>query len=406
MIPIEKAREIILEHVQPLPAERVWLADALGRYLAEDVTAEKDIPLFDNSAMDGYAVRTQDITAPGVCLVVTDIAPAGSEKERDLSQGSAVRIMTGAPIPRGADAVVRREDTREEEGRVWIDVVPKACENIRFRGEDIRRGSQILPRGTLLGPAEIGVLASVEKIFVNVAQRPLVAVIATGDEIVEPGGETGVHSVVSSNSFTITALVKESGAVPVYLGIARDRPEAIEEALSRASRCDLILTSGGVSMGDYDLVRPVLARQGNSLIFWGVEMKPGKPLAFGTIAGIPAVGLPGNPVSTMTAFYQFVRPALLKMQGARRVLPEKVRARLLAPVKNRGDRPHYMRARLERSGDDLVVTPTGPQGSGILSSMVRGNCFCIVPKGVTSLDAGEWVECEVYAGAITAVSAP
>lgn len=396
MIPVEKARETILEHVRALPEERVSFTDALGRYLAEDVRAESDIPSFTNSAMDGYAVRTEDVQEPGVCLSVAGIVPAGMRERMVLPPRHAMKIMTGAPLPEGADAVVKREDTREEQGRVWIDKVPQKDENIRFRGEDIPSGSIVLSRGELLGPAALGVLASINKNYVYVSQRPSVAVLATGDEIVEPGIQAEGPAVISSNSFTITALVKDAGGIPVYLGIAKDSVAEIQSALSRAMRCDVVITTGGVSVGDFDFVRRIMEEKGNRIIFWGVEMKPGKPVAFGTVAGKPLFGLPGNTVSAMTAFYQFVRPALLKMQGAQSLLLPRIRARLKAAVKSSGDRPHYMRGVLAREQDELTVSPTGPQGSGILSSMARGNCFFIIPKGTKWLEAGQWVECEVY----------
>ncbi len=300
------------------------------------------------------------------------------------------------PNTKGADAVVRKEDASEENGRVRIGVPPKKSEYIRFRGEDIRAGGLILSSGDLVGPAETGVLASIGRLHAMVAQRPLAAVIATGDEIVEPGDTVGPHSVISSNSFTLDSLLRSCGATPVYLGIASDTEASLRGALERARRCDLILTSGGVSVGDFDLVRTLMEKGGNRLFFRGVEIRPGKPLAFGEMAGIPAFGLPGNPVSTMTTFYQFVRPAVLKMQGAREILLPRIRARLATRMENTADRPHFMRGVLRRMGDDLVVGPTGPQGSGILTSMARGNCFIILPKGKTILEEGSPVECEMY----------
>lgn len=396
MIPVEKAREIILNRVPVLPAERVSLESALGRYLAEDIISTLDIPPFDNSAMDGYAVRSGDLKSVGESLEIASVLPAGVFPSQPINHGQAAKIMTGAPIPEGADAVVRREDTVEEKDHVRINKPPERHENIRFRGEDISAGQRVLFSGDLLGPAQIGVLASLRRPFVQVGQRPVIAVLATGDEIAELGEEAGPKAIISSNSYTLISLIRSTGAIPLYLGIARDQRSDLKVRISRALRCDLILTSGGVSMGDYDMVREVMKEDGNSLDFWTVDIKPGKPLAFGSLHGIPALGLPGNPVSTMTSFYQFARPAILRMQGAREIMLPRLKARLKEALSNKGDRPHYIRGVLERIGDDLVVSPTGPQGSGILTSMARGNCYMILPKGATSLEPGALVECEVF----------
>ncbi|MCU0576454.1 MAG: molybdopterin molybdotransferase MoeA [Desulfobacterota bacterium] len=396
MIPVEKAREIILNKVPVLPAERVSLESALGRFLAEDIISALDIPPFDNSAMDGYAVRSEDVKTAGTTLEIASVLPAGGFPVQPVGRGQTVKIMTGAPIPEGADAVVRREDTHEEKGCVRINKVPLRQENIRFRGEDISAGQRVLFAGDRLGPAQIGVLASLRCPFVQAGQRPLVAILATGDEIAELGEEASDRAIISSNSYTLISLVRSLGAVPLYLGIARDQRPDLKARLSRAYRCDLVITSGGVSMGDFDLVREIMKEHGNTLDFWTVDMKPGKPLAFGSLGGIPAIGLPGNPVSTMTSFYQFARPAILKMQGARQILLPRLRARLKDALKNKGDRTHFIRGLLERIDDELVVSPTGPQGSGILTSMARGNCFMVLPKGATCLDQGSMVECEVF----------
>ena len=396
MLSVEKAREIILSKVPELPSERVSLENALGRYLAQDIISSLAIPPCDNSAMDGYALRTDDVKAIGITLKISSILPADAGPGHLVAKGQAAKIMTGAPIPQGADAVVRREDTKEEERTVTINKVPKKNENIRFKGEDIAPGQLILTRGTLLGPAVIGMLASLRRPMVQVSQRPLVAVLATGDEIVELGEDAPNNAIISSNSYTLLSLIRITGGIPCYLGIARDRKEDLKARLACAKKADLIITSGGVSMGDYDMIREVMNEDGNSLVFWGIEMKPGKPLAFGSFCGVPAIGLPGNPVSTMTSFYQFARPAILKMQGAKDLLLPRVRARLKEALKNSGDRPHYIRGILERSGDDLVVSQTGPQGSGILSSMAKGNCYIVLPKGTTSLPPNSFVECEVF----------
>jgi molybdopterin molybdotransferase len=393
---VDKAREIILSHMKTLPHEMVPLENALGRYLSRNISSSLDIPSADNSAMDGYAVRCEDIASPDTILSVSSVLPAGNVMERPLKKGEAVKIMTGAPIPAGADAVVKREDTAESKGWVTIHVVPSRREHIRSRGEDIKEGDTVLHAGDLIGPAQIGVLASLRCLVVPVHQRPLVAVLATGDEIVDLDEALSPGKITSSNSYALINLVKSSGAIPLYLGIARDTKEDLKSKLAGAGKADLLLTTGGVSMGDYDMVREIMKEEGNSLVFWKVEMKPGRPLAFGMLNGIPAIGLPGNPVSTMTSFYQFARPAILRMMGAQNILLPRVRAKLSVALDHKGDRPYFMRGVLEQGGKDLSVRPTGPQGSGILTSMARGNCYIVLPPGTRHYELGEMVDCEVY----------
>lgn len=398
MASVENAREIILSHLRVLPHEKVSLENALGRYLAEDIISTMDIPPSDNSAMDGYAVRLEDVSSPGTTLLIASVLPAGAIADKALEKGQAIKIMTGAPTPPGTDAVVKREDTIEEGHSVTIRMVPKRYENIRFHGEDIRTGTTILRAGDFIGPAQVGVLASLRRLIVPVHQRPIVAVLATGDEIADLDEAPSPAKITSSNSYTLTSLIKTTGATPLYLGIARDNRADLNNRLASALKADLLLTSGGVSMGDYDIVRTVMSEEGNTLAFWKVEMKPGRPMAFGLIGGIPTIGLPGNPVSTMTAFYQFARPAILKMMGARNLLLPRLRARLAVPLEHTGDRPHFMRGILERGGADLMVRPTGPQGSGILTSMATGNCYIVLPMGTTLFNQGDFVECEVFHG--------
>ncbi|MDT8271646.1 MAG: molybdopterin molybdotransferase MoeA [Desulfomonilia bacterium] len=394
---LEEARETILAAVPLLPPETISLVEAQGRVLAEDVYAQSDIPAYDNSAMDGYALNSAEITNHGTSLRIAYELPAGTVPHGPCPPGHAVKIMTGALIPPGTDTVVMREDTEEYPDSVIIHKVPKRYAHIRFAGEDVKKGAPVLSRGDYLGPAQIGILASLRKPLVLVSQKPLVAILATGDEIIDLGEPMEQGKIPSSNSYTLIALVKESGALPIYLGISKDEKPDLIEKISRGRKADLILTSGGVSMGDYDLVREVLSAPENTLAFWKVNIKPGRPLAFGSLLGIPALGLPGNPVSTMTSFYQFARPALLKMMGARSLLLPKINAILACPIDgNKGDRIHYMRGILERRGAELSVTPTGEQGSGILSSMARGNCFIVLPKGTTHVDQGESVECELF----------
>lgn len=396
MITVEQARGIIVGRITPLPAEKIPLDQALGRYLAEDIVSAMDIPPWDNSAMDGYAVRVQDVPKEGVRLDISYEIPAGSLPKGPLDKGCAVKIMTGAPVPPGADAVVKREDSQEFEGSVVIRTLPRKHDHIRFAGEDIRTGEMILEKGTLLEAPEIGVLASLRRRMVFCRQRPVVAIIATGDEVADLDEELAEGKIPSSNSWSLISRVRQLGAVPLYLGIARDTAADLRGKFARASRADLILTSGGVSMGDYDVVRDVMTESGNSMEFWKVRVKPGRPLAFGVINNIPAIGLPGNPVSTMLSFDLFARPAILKFMGALTLTLPRVRARLTEEIRGSSDRPQYVRGILKRCGDELCASPTGPQGSGILSSMARGNCYMIVPQGNETLKEGEYVECEIF----------
>ena len=396
MISIEQAREAILNKIKPLPSEKLFLDQSLGRYLAQDVYSERNIPPWDNSAMDGFAVHTEDLAAGEGRLGIAYEIPAGAMPQGPFGKGTAVKIMTGAPVPPGADAVVKREDTDEREGEVIVRKTPAPGENIRASGEDLRAGELVLQAGIRLAPAQLGLLASIRQVMVPCSQRPVVAIIATGDEVADFDEELTENKISSSNSYTLKALVEEAGAIPLYLGVARDTREDLADKFSRASRADLILTSGGVSMGDYDIVREVMTEGGNVMEFWKVNIKPGRPLAFGTISGIPAIGLPGNPLSTMTSFYQFARPAILKFLGARELLLPRLKAGLSCPVKGSTDRPHYMSGILTRDGEGFSVSPAGPQGSGILSTLSRANCYMIIPPEGKPLEKGRLVECEIF----------
>lgn len=398
MISVSQAREIIINSMDPLPPERVFLDKALGRYLAQNIISDREIPPWDNSGMDGYAVHCEGVVKKGTNLRIAYEIAAGGVPQGPFGRDEAVKIMTGAPIPPDADAVIKREDTREEAEEVIVDSIPKKFQNIRFKGEDIKIGDVILSQGTYIGPAQIGVLASLRRILIPCHQRPLVAILATGDEVADLDEELTDRKIASSNSYTLNSLVQSTGGIPMYLGIARDNRQDLVEKLSMAKKADLILTSGGVSMGDYDIVKDVLGGSGNSMEFWKVEIKPGKPLAFGTIGSIPTLGLPGYPVSTMTSFYQFARPAILKLMGAKDLLLPVVRAKVISPLESSGDRPNYIRGIIQRTESGLTVKPTGPQGSGILSSMAQGNCFMVVPKGTTLIETGDFIDCEVFQG--------
>jgi len=395
MISVEAALEKILSHIQPLGFEKVSLLEAQGRVIAEDIYASRDIPPLDNSAMDGYAVRSEDIqqasSGHSVRLEIIEDLPAGSVSRKTVGKGEAIRIMTGAPIPRGADTVVQVEDTAKEDRYTQIFRAVPSGENIRRAGEDVGKGDRVISKGDFIRPAEVGMLASVGRSFVSVYQRPLVAILCTGEELVDVDGELEEGKIVSSNSYTLAAQVKDAGAIPLQLGIARDRKEDIEQKLRQGIRADVLISSAGISVGDYDLVKDVLKDLGMEMVFWKVAMKPGKPLAFGTIGGKPAFGLPGNPVSSMVSFEQFVRPSLLKMMGYQQLFRPTIEAILKEDIRKEPGRRHYMRAVVSFERDRYFVTTTGAQGSGMLISMVKANGLVIIPENQEKVRAGEKV---------------
>jgi molybdopterin molybdotransferase len=403
-VSVEEAVALILEETPILGAETIAAAEAAGRVLAEPIVSTRRHPPADCSAMDGYAVRRRDLAGASesspIELPVVYEVPAGGQAARALEAGEAARIFTGAPLPPGADAVVRQEDTSAVEGGVQIRVEPAPRDNVRDGGEDFEVGDRLIEPGVVLGAAHLGVLASVGRTIVAVHQQPQVAILSGGDELVEPDRPADEGRIVSSNSYTLAAQCREVGARPTYLGIAEDRPESIEEKLRAGLRADVIVSSAGVSVGDHDHVRDVLEKIGCRLRFWGVLMKPGYPLAFGVIESTGALvfGLPGNPVSTAVTFEEFVRPALLRMMGHRAIHRPVVRARLAASLRKKAGRLHFVRVALERSGDEVVADPTGNQSSGVLTSMIRGQGLAIFPLEAERLEAGDEVAVQVLDG--------
>jgi molybdopterin molybdotransferase len=405
MISVEQAQEKLLSHVSVLDKEDVLILDALGQVLAEDVFASINVPPLDNSAMDGYALRVEDTSgaAPGSprLLRVIDTVAAGSISDREVVPGTAIRIMTGAPIPKGADSVVRFEDTDETArqrggtiSEIGICVAAKEGQNIRRAGEDISKGTAVLPAGIVIRPAEVGVLASLGMSTASVIARPVVAIVATGNELVEVGRPLPKGKIYNSNSYSVAALVRRYGGVPRMLGIALDSKESLITALRGGLDADMLITSGGVSVGDYDIVKDVLAEQGE-IGFWSVRMKPGKPLAFGQIKGVdktvPHLGLPGNPVSSMVTFEMFARPAILKMMGKRNLTKPTIEAILEDRIFNSDGRRVFTRAIIEKRGDRYFARLTGPQGSGVLTSMSLANGLVIVPEDVAEARPGTTV---------------
>ena len=407
MIGVEAARRAILAGVVPLPIVAVPLLDALGLVLAETVTATADVPPFRNSAMDGYAVRAADLraasrSAPTRLRVVAE-GPAGYAPRGTVTPGTAIRIMTGAPLPAGADTVVRFEETDEptrgqvnpdEEPEVAIFVAQAPAINVREAGEDLRAGSLALAAGAALRPAELGVLAALGHDTVRVHRRPQVAIVSTGDEVIPAARPLAPGQIRDSNSTTLAALVRRYGGVPRLLGVARDTVEELTATLAAARDADLILTSGGVSMGDYDMVKDVLRAEGR-IDIWQVRMKPGKPLAYGQLGGQPFLGLPGNPVAAYVSFELFARPIILRQLGHASLDKPTIRARLAEPVRNGGGRQHYVRALVTAGPDGPLVRPTGEQGSGVLTALTRANGLLVIPEGVEALAADSLVEVEM-----------
>ena len=401
MISVEAALEIILSEIKPLGLERTSILLTLGRVLGEDIYASVDNPPWDNSAMDGYALRASDTKgasrAKPVILRIIEDLPAGYVAKKSVKRGETVRIMTGAPIPRGADAVVMVEDTdksevRSQKSEVKIFREAKIRDNIRRAGEDFKKGALVLKKGTAIRAAEVAMLATVGKPNVCVYQRPKVAVLSTGDELVEIEETPSNGKIVNSNSYAISAQIKACGAVPVQLGIARDAKKDLMDKLSYGLASDCILSSGGVSVGDFDFVKDVLKEMGSEMRFWKVAIKPGKPLAFGIINNKPVFGLPGNPVSAMVAFEQFVRPAILKMMGVRNIFRKSLTALLTSSLKKKAGRMHFIRAVLEEKNGQFYVTPLEGQGSGALSSMVMANSLIILPEDAKDAAKGSKVK--------------
>jgi molybdopterin molybdotransferase len=399
MISFEEALHKILSSIQPLGLEKVQLLESLGRIIGEDIYAKRDIPPLDNSAMDGYALRFEDIRESSkdhpVRLEVIEDLPAGFVSKKTIEKGQAIRIMTGAPIPKGADTVVPVEETRKEHGFTFILKAASLGENIRRSGEDVKKGERVISKGDLIRPAEVGMLASVGRSSVLIYQKPLIAILCTGDELVDVDGNLEESKIISSNSYTLAAQVKDCGAVPVQLGIARDRKEEIREKLRQGTRADVLISSAGVSVGDYDFAKDALSDLGMEMAFWQISMKPGKPLAFGTIQGKPVFGLPGNPVSSMISFEEFVRPSLLKMMGHREVLRPVVEAILQEEIRKTAGRRHFIRAFVSFKEGSYFATTTGDQGSGILMSMLKANGLIMIPEAREIARVGEKVKVQL-----------
>lgn len=398
MIEYADARARVLAAATPLPAEAVPLDRALGRTLARDIRAGEDIPPFTKATMDGYAVRAADTRPPRngaggrVELTVLADLPAGRHARKPVGPGQAVRIMTGAPLPAGADAVVMAEDTEADGDRVRVRRAVAPGDNIGLAGEDLKRGEIAVSRGTVIGSAEIAVLASAGRVRVPVARRPALAVMATGDEVVEPGDRKRRGQIRNANGPALAALAAESGAAPAYLGIAGDRTASLASKLARARDADILVLSGGVSVGDHDLVKAGLERSGVKPVFWQVRIKPGKPVFFGLRGRQLVFGLPGNPTSALVTFHLFVRPAVDRLLGRAAIGPRPAMAVLGETIVVTPGRTQFLRGCLAGNGPRLEVAPYEDQRSGVLRSMVRGRVLIVVPAEAARLEAGREVE--------------
>ena len=396
MIDYADALRRVVAGARPLAAEPVPLTGSLGRTLAQDIRARAPIPPFAKATMDGYAVKAGD-TRPGtngqsVELAVIDDLPAGRVSRKALGSGQAVRIMTGAPLPKGADAVVMVEDTEKAGTQVKIFRAVAPGDNIGQAGEDLEKGDLILEKGGLIGPAEVGMLAALGLASVRVVRRPKLAVIATGDEIVEPGEKAGPGCIWNSNGYSLLSLALEAGTVASYLGIARDKTSQLRVKIRKAKDADILVVSGGVSVGDYDLVKEELRGLGVRPVFWQVRIKPGKPTFFGVRGKQLVFGLPGNPTSAMVMFHLFVRPAIDLMLGRKRPGLRSAKAILEEEIAVRPGRTQFLRGGLVGEGPLLRVEPFPDQRSGVLRSMVRSRVLIVVPANSSRIEKGREVE--------------
>jgi molybdopterin molybdotransferase len=410
MISVRQALDLVLQELPRTGQETVPLAAARGRVLAAAVAAPRDVPPFRNSAMDGYAVRSADVemasaSAP-VSLRVLETVGAGSVAGQPVASGTAIRIMTGAPVPAGADAVVRVEDTGEAGDAVLVRAAVAPHGNVRDAGEDIRAGETVLEAGRRLRPADIGLLASLGLPAVPVARRPRVAILATGDELVDVGERLGPGQIVNSNAYTLAAAVEEAGGEPLRLGIVRDQRERLRAAFAEALTTDVMLSTGGVSVGNFDYVRSILAELGYQERFWKVAQKPGKPLTFGLCGRTPAFGLPGNPVSSLVCFYLYVLPALRAMMGRAHLHLPTVAATLAAPLRGAVGLTEFVRCSLHGPADAYEARSTGTQSSGALRSLSLGDGLIIAPPDSGTLAAGARVTVLLLDGDAATATAP
>ncbi len=404
LVSLGEAIEIILGNTATLGAERVPISESLNRVLAEDIIAQRDHPPWNNSAMDGYAVRWQDICSATpdspIKLKWVGEIQAGGMPDKTVAVGEAIQIMTGAPTPKGADTVVCVEDTQQENGTITINSACKQGSHIRLKGEDINHGDKLLCAGKKIGPTDIGIMATAAYSTVLVHQKPRVSVLATGDELIEPGEQLSPEKIINSNSYSVSALVKESHTDCVTLTSAKDNREDLKQKINLALQADLALVIGGVSMGKYDYVKEVLAELGCQFKFWRVAVRPGHPVAFGVVSqknqqNKLLFGLPGNPVSCVVAYYQFVRPALKKMMGDQQLFLQEVDAIMAGEFNKKPGRTHLARATTQFYEGQYHVQLAEHQGSGVLSSFSQANSLAILPAEQEKFSAGESIKVQL-----------
>lgn len=392
MTTVDQAVEWILGTVAPLPSEKVAVAEGLGRVLCEDVRARRDVPSFANSAMDGFAVRWSDVAVASpshpASLEIRGEAAAGGVSRKRVLPGSAVRIMTGAPIPAGADAIVRVEHTETRGERVVVSRTDGKGSHIRPAGEDVRKGQQVLERGRVLGAADVGLLASIGKASVRVRRQPSVAIVATGDELIGVEDRPAPGKVVNSNDYTLSCAIREVGAVPRSFGVVRDDRSRLAAAFREALACDALVTSGGVSVGSRDYVKDALADAGVRMRFWKVAQRPGHPMAFGRRGRKPVFGLPGNPVSSLVSFLLYVRPAVLKMMGREDLFLPVVRAKMAHDIRTAPNLKEFIRCRLREENGRFLASSTGTQSSGVLRSLSLAHGLIVAHEAQTLLRKG------------------
>jgi molybdopterin molybdotransferase len=389
MVSIEEAQRTILDSIHPLETEEVTLFQGLNRVTTEDHISPWDIPPADNSAMDGYAFSHAALT--GDPLRVIGFMPAGKAGDTPVGPGEAVKIMTGAPLPPGCDTVAPIENVACDGEWIRLMAPVKEGQHLRRRGEDVRRGDLVIQAGSLLRPQEIGMLSAMGRRSLSVYRRARVAILATGDELLEPGSTPAPGKIINSNSYSLAAMVLDAGGEPLLLGIAPDKLAETCGKIRAGLSADIVVITGGVSVGDRDFVKAAIEELGGEVTFWKVNMKPGKPLAFATLHDKPIFALPGNPVSAMVSFELFVRPSLLKAMGHRRIFRPTVRALLNEPTSNDGTRPHLVRGMVSENGGRYYVSTCGDQSSGRLSSMIQGNGLIMLPPE-TSYLSGDAVE--------------
>ena len=393
MISVEEARRRLLQPLQPLGAEQIALADATGRVLAEPVAARRTQPPWPVSAMDGYAVRAADVARVPVRLKVVGSVPAGQAYPGRVAPGEAVRIFTGAPVPDGADAIVIQEDTERQGDAVEVREAAPAGHYVRPAGLDFREGEVGLPAGRRLTTRDIGLAAAMNRPWLMVYRKPRIAILPTGDEVVMPGDPVGPHQIVSSNGLALAALVTECGGIPLHLPIAPDKADALQRIAGAAVGADFLVTTGGASVGEHDLVRDALGAAGLTLDFWKIAMRPGKPLMVGRWREVPMMGLPGNPVSSLVCGLLFLKPAIERLTGLEVSEAPPMKARLAVPLPENDRRQDYLRAKLSRGADGVLeAAPFGKQDSSMMSLLARSDCLVVRPPHAPAASPGEMVE--------------